>query len=280
MYAESGLSSDLSTAHDTPGDHRNGSCAAHNPAVAAAVAQSPALARWTLGTPPAYEMKFLLAEHQAREVEAALRGRLALDPNCDPSLDNAYRVTTVYSDTPAHDVYYRVGQHRRRRFRLRRYGDEQRAYVERKTRHGERVWKRRSIVEQGELPLLSGFSTPADWPGHWFHRQLLRRDLRPVCCVQYVRRALVGADSEGALRLTFDRQVRGAALSDWDLVPAADPLPLLEDRVICEFKFRGKLPAVFKAVIHDLQLAPAGVSKFRHCLNANGLIENGRAGDA
>ena len=87
-----------------------------------AVLDSPGLYRDAAET-PAFEVKFLLSSAEAREVERRLRGRLAPDPHADPALGGAYRVTSVYFDTPALDVYRRSDGYRRRKYRVRRYGD-------------------------------------------------------------------------------------------------------------------------------------------------------------
>src|SRR5262245_24737158 len=44
----------------------------------------------------AFEVKFLLNEDQAREVIQRVGSRLDLDAHADPSLDNAYRTTSLY----------------------------------------------------------------------------------------------------------------------------------------------------------------------------------------
>src|SRR5262245_45914188 len=233
-------------------------------------ALSPSLRPWIAGGAAAFEMKFLLDEAQAREVERRIGGRLAPDPHGEPALGNAYRISTIYCDTPEFDVFRRLGPYRRRKYRLRRYADESLIYLERKTKRRKRVRKRRSTIGGHELAALSGFSTGAVWPGNWLHKQLVRRRLEPVCCVRYLRTAYIGTGDEGPLRLTFDRQIRGMLVRDWDLNLTSEGAPVWEGLVVCEFKFRGSLPGVFKAAIEALALAPTGASKYRHCLQAAG----------
>jgi VTC domain len=242
--------------------------------------QSPSLRPWTPGEAPAYEMKFLLSETLARDVEARLAPSLTIDPHANSELDRSYLITTVYCETPELDVLNGRGIHQRRKYRLRRYDDSNMVYLERKIKRGERVRKNRSVVAADELTRLAGFETASEWPGDWFHRQLIRRRLSPVCCVSYLRRAWIGAVESGPVRLTFDRAIRGVALHEW-LPRVTEPSRLLlEDQVVCEFKFRGSLPALFKATIHDLQLVPRGVSKFRHCLRALGIGHSSEVVDA
>jgi hypothetical protein len=241
-------------------------------------AVSPSLWPSIRGEPPAFEMKFLLDEARARDVERNLATRLSRDPHSERELDNAYRVTTVYCDTPDLDVFHRVGSHRRRKYRARRYGIEPRVYLERKTKQGERVRKLRTVIDGSEMESLSSFSHNDIWPGHWFHNQLLFRRLEPVCCVQYLRRAYVGVDDDGPLRLTFDRDVCSTRVNDWTMTSPGEGLPALTDLVVCEFKFRGALPALFKSVIQALALEPVGVSKYRHCFRTVGGTGGGATG--
>jgi VTC domain len=229
---------------------------------------SPALVPWKRGEAAAYELKFLLTEGEAQRVESRLSGSLVRDPYALPELDHAYPIATVYCDTPNFDVFHGVGSLRRRKFRLRMYGTGTEVCLERKTKAGQRVRKKRSIVAAADLPHLSDFQVQDDWSGAWFHRQLLNRRLNPVCCVQYLRTAYVGQGLEGPIRLTFDRDLSGQASREWLPVIDAPPIPFLEGKVVCEFKFRGALPALFKSAIQEFQLAPTGNSKYRQCLVA------------
>jgi hypothetical protein len=229
---------------------------------------SPALVPWKRGDASAYELKFLLDEEKSRQVEALLASHLAHDPFGQPELGSAYRINTVYCDTPAFDVYHAVGNFRRRKFRLRSYSAESLVYLERKTKVGQRVRKKRSPVATAELATLSRFHPHADWSGDWFHRQLLHRRLNPVCCVSYLRTAYVGSGAEGPIRLTFDRELSGFATSEWLPSVGVKPISFLAGQVVCEFKFRGTMPPLFKSAIQSLQLTPGGNSKYRHCLQA------------
>jgi hypothetical protein len=219
----------------------------------------------------AYELKFLLTEAQAREVEERVRGALVPDAHADPDLGGGYRTTSLYCDTPDLAVYYRVGQYKRRKHRLRRYGRDDGVYLERKTKWGDRVRKRRTAIAGAELGQLAHPMSAIDWPGHWFHRHLLRRQLVPVCRIAYERVALVGHSAEGPLRLTFDRRVRGVLTRDWCVEAFDGGHPLLTDGVVCEFKYRGFVPALFKDVIGRMGLTPAPVSKYRAFVRAAGL---------
>jgi hypothetical protein len=233
-------------------------------------AVSPSLRPWTPGAAPAFEIKFLMDEACAHDIESRLKSQMSLDPHADPALGNAYRTTTVYCETPEFDVFRGLGIHKCRKFRLRCYAASPGVFLERKTRRGQRVRKRRTAGVRGDLTRMEQ-SPVEDWSAGWFHRQVSSRRLSPICSVQYVRTAYVGEADEGPMRLTFDRHLRGAATAGWFPEFSADGIPFLSDQVICEFKFRAALPAKFKSVIEELQLVPAKVSKYRRCLEALGL---------
>jgi hypothetical protein len=232
---------------------------------------SPALVPWKRGDASAYELKFVLDEKQSHEVESLLAGHLVRDPFALPELGSAYRINTVYCDTPAFEVFHGVGSSRRRKYRVRTYGapdSRSLIYLERKTKVGQKVRKKRATIEASELAALSTFQPREGWHADWFHRQLLIRRLNPICCVSYLRTAYVGANDMGPIRLTFDRNLSGYATTGWLPNSAAEPIPFLAGRVVCEFKFRGTLPTLFKSAIQSLQLTSCGNSKYRHCLLA------------
>ncbi|HEX2524069.1 MAG TPA: VTC domain-containing protein, partial [Terriglobia bacterium] len=83
-------------------------------------------------TSQAYELKFLIHEKMAGEVLAWARSHMASDPHVEPSLGDAYRVSSLYLDTPGMDVFCHRGSAAHSKFRLRRYGDEPAIYLERK----------------------------------------------------------------------------------------------------------------------------------------------------
>lgn len=215
----------------------------------------------------AYEVKFALDEATAREVESRLASVLALDPHSDPALGGAYAVTSLYTDTPGYDVYFREGRFAAKKYRVRRYGDNDRVYVERKTVRERRVRKRRTEVGIGELPRVMAQQSGES---EWFARQVEGRELGPVCRVRYLRRAMYGMCPAGGgpMRVTFDRSVRGVLVDGWTFDAASEERVLLDGVVVCEFKFAGAMPAAMKKIVADLKLSPSGMSKYRACVRA------------
>lgn len=233
---------------------------------------SPSIERTIGEEMDAFELKFLISHALAREVQHWATRHMQPDPFANPRLGGAYLTTTLYLDTPQRDVFYRADGHRKRKFRLRRYGIDPRVFLERKTRGSDRVKKRRSDLPLHELkPRLSGEAQDT-WAGEWFRERIDERGLRPACAVSYERTAFVQPGVEGPVRLTLDREIRGAVAHDWDLTPLAEGHRILPDHTICEFKFRGALPSMFREVILNSQLESRGVSKYRQMMLAVGAL--------
>ena len=217
---------------------------------------------------PAYELKFLIDENRAGEVLSWARQYMTPDPHVEPSLGDAYRIFSLYLDTPALDVFCRRGFAARSKFRLRRYGDESAIYLERKRKKRDCVEKRRVPVVEAEMGLLQGPDTPPDWTGRWFHKRLRARQLQPICQVSYERAAYIAGDPIDPLRLTLDRRLGCVPATEWAAPSFHRGMELLPGRRILELKYRGLLPALFKQAIRDLCLNPAPVSKYRLSVEA------------
>lgn len=218
-----------------------------------------------------YELKFLVDATAAKQIEAWARDHLAIDAHADAALGGAYRVRSIYCDTAGLDVYLRNDGHRRRKFRLRRYGGETVVHLERKSKPGDRVRKRRTAVAGHEIARLSAATPDPAWPGFWFQRRLLDRRLQPRCLITYDRHAHVGMSHEGAMRLTLDHNIRAALTDAYSFEPATRDVALLPDAVILELKFQSCLPTLFKGLVHDMKLTPTSVSKYRAGIQACGL---------
>lgn len=212
---------------------------------------------------PAYELKFLIEENRSGEILTWARQHMAPDPHVEPFLGDAYRISSLYLDTPALDVFCHRGSAARSKFRLRRYGDESAVYLERKRKKRDCVEKRRVSILEAETRLLQDPDTPSDWTGRWFHERLRARRLQPICQVAYERAAYVAGDPKDPLRLTLDRRLRCLPATEWAVPSFHGRLDLLPGRRILELKYRGLLPALFKRAIRDLGLSPTAISKYR-----------------
>lgn len=219
----------------------------------------------------AYEVKFLLTEDQVREVISRVSSHLTLDSFANPEMRNAYLTTSLYTDTPSFDVFYRTEGYNRDKFRVRRYGVGGPVFVERKTKNGDKVRKHRSKIDAKEVLDFAATALNGEWAGEWFHSQLLEKQLHPVCRISYERVAYLGTTEGGTVRLTFDRNIRGAVVSKWEVGVVGEAAPLIPEHVVCEFKFRNTMPALFRCIVADLALTPTPVSKYRRFVQAAGL---------
>lgn len=244
-----------------------------------ATLESPSLFRRETSdtpAPAAYEIKFLLTEGLAREIEARLLGRLTLDSHADAQLGGAYRTTSLYTDTPAFDVFHRVEDYGNSKFRVRRYGSAGPVFLERKDKTGDKVHKTRVSVPALDLPVLAGDRGRDSWAGQWFQAEVATRRLEPVCRITYDRIAYLGSCDGSAVRITFDRKVRGEVSRSWIVEPVTMEGELLPRQVICEFKFRQSLPRLFKELIESFALNPTPCSKYRRFIAAAGLAPTGK----
>lgn len=226
---------------------------------------SPALLANADGTRPAFELKFALPSADADTLQEWASERLQPDPHSDPS--SGYLITSTYFDTPAYDVFHRSPGFDIHKYRVRRYGTEPTAHLERKSKSAGRVWKRR-----GSMPMADLTRPFAKWSEGWFTDEVTRLGLRPVCSASYRRVAFVGDTVSGAVRLTVDRAAFGRPTSMIELHPLADGPPLLPELAVVEFKFLTALPVLFKEAVERFGLRPTGVSKFRRCVRATGLV--------
>jgi len=226
-------------------------------------AQSPSLKMRSADRLPSYELKFLATLDQANRLAGLLAEHLLVDPHA--GADGSYHITTLYCDTPERHVFRRRGRFGLMKFRLRQYGDSPELFLERKLKRGTVVRKLRTSVPLADIGRFAG--RPDDeWGGYRFHQQLRRCKMSPVCLVEYDRQAWYGVLPEGTVRATIDRNLTGAPVDDWSLGRPADQRPFLVNYGICEFKFRGVMPALVQQLIESLELAPVGVSKYRNCV--------------
>jgi hypothetical protein len=214
---------------------------------------------------PAFELKFLVSAAVGDRVQSWASSELRLAPDPHGDVDGAYTTASLYLDTPQLDVYHRSESYRRRKFRIRRYASSPGVYLERKTKSNDRVSKRRSPIAESELGALALPMSLETWPAHWFHRRIVLKRLGPACWITYRRTALVGSCAEGPLRMTIDRDVRGALAGEWRVPVLEGGAGLLNGLVILELKFLRALPLPFKRVVEEFRLTPAPVSKYRLC---------------
>lgn len=212
--------------------------------------------------PSAFEVKFVVDRDLGDRIREAARSLLSPDPYASGPASDEYLTNTIYFDTEEFAVYRRRGSYRRAKYRIRRYGDGNVVFLERKLRTADVLSKRRSTVLVEDLAQLTEDLSDTRWAGSWFHERMLMRRLMPVCQVSYARTARVGMTDYGPVRLTLDEGLAGVAVTE----PAfrdATPIALFPGKTIVEMKFTAVMPGAFKAIVEAFALAPERISKYR-----------------
>jgi hypothetical protein len=210
----------------------------------------------------ACEIKFLVSHDTAERLRERARALLAPDPWASGSHADQYTTTTLYFDTEKYLVFNRQGSFRRAKYRIRRYGAGDAAFLERKLRTSELLSKRRTLVRLDELAFLTTAVADEHWCGRWFHQRLLMRKLRAVTQVTYDRTARVAMTDYGVIRLTIDEGLKALPVDLPEFVPDGPATPLPVEAII-EMKYRAEMPAVFRRLAEEFGLQAQRVSKYR-----------------
>ena len=220
------------------------------------------------------EIKFLVTEATGLRIREWARGRLEADPHGTGPFGDEYRVSTLYLDTAARDVFHRRGSYGRSKFRVRRYGDEPRVFLERKLRTGSRLAKRRTDIPIETLHLLKTLEA-GEPDTRWFRQRVSIRQLAPVCRVSYLRTARLTDTPDGRVRMTLDYSL-SASPADAFALEGAAPAPLLSGHMILELKYRGTMPTVFRELADTFAITPGRASKYRVAADALGIAQLAR----
>jgi hypothetical protein len=215
----------------------------------------------------ASEIKFLLPRVTGVAVRDWARQFLQPDPYGTGAFGDEYVTSTIYFESPGYDVFHRRKSFGRSKYRIRRYEGHSEVFLERKLRRPGMLTKRRSQVAASELSRLDTAEL-GSWPGRWFHRRLLLRELRPVCQIWYGRVARGGSGASGPIRLTLDDVLRVAPAQRPAFGSGDGAVRILEESMILELKFRAEVPSQFRQLIEQFQLEPQAVSKYRTGITA------------
>ena len=218
-----------------------------------------------------YEIKFSLNEVQAQQVRDWALAHLAPDSHASDAEAGTYRITTLYLDNEPKDVYWRRGNYRHQKLRLRRYQNESVVFLEQKSRWCYQVEKYRTVIPQSDLPLLASYNGSSTWPGGWFHHRILSDGLKPSYQVAYERSAYVGPPDEAPMRLTLDRQISYTPAHGWTFADFGG-LPLFGEGVILELKYSDLLPMLLQNLIQLFDLKLKRISKYRLAVQASERI--------
>lgn len=211
------------------------------------------------------ELKFLLSKTVSSQVRSWADERMHADPHCTSTTGDSYEIHTLYLDTGNLDLYYNTGVIGTTKHRLRRYGNEEKIWIETKRKKKDVVQKQRTLITPQDLNLLSHphSGNPA-WIGAWFQRRVMERDLHPATLVHYQRYARIAAHQGRTIRLTIDNQLAGRRYCLWEVPGRLATLnELSPDLEILELKFYETLPPLFKHLLLEFPILATGFSKYR-----------------
>jgi hypothetical protein len=219
----------------------------------------------------ASEIKFVIDPALGPSIGDWARAHLTADPHGTGAFGDEYETSSLYFDTAGLDVFHRRGSYARAKYRVRRYGQSDMVFLERKLRKPDLLIKRRTMDTMRALELLHKPAVESGCPGEWFHRRLLLRRLRPVCRVSYHRMARVVMCPEGLARLTLDSSLRTAHVDSARF--AEDPgIEFLGGQMVLELKYRVYLPALFRQLVEEFALVTTIASKYRLSMVALGHL--------
>ena len=219
----------------------------------------------------ASEIKFLIPPSLAPRIRDWARTHLQADPHGAGPFADEYDTSSLYFDTRHFDVFHRRRSFARAKYRVRRYGNSDIVFLERKLRKPGLLIKRRTVTPLASLEVLRQHDVEHEWEGAWFQRRLATRRLRPVSVVSYRRMARVIMCPEGLARLTLDGTLR-AAHAEAAAFPRGDEVTFLGHGMILELKYRVRVPAIFRRLVEEFALERGSASKYRLAMAALGHV--------
>ncbi len=232
------------------------------------------------------ELKYLVDDAQRRAITEGLRDCV---PDAHGDARGCYPITSAYYDGPDLAIYWdrERGVPSRRKIRVRVYGDSGTAgrpasFLEIKHKYGRRISKRRvELTVSDGLRVGRGLETTAELSaaGRLIVQEaqglVKANQLRPTCCVRYIRQAFQGSAPNADLRVTFDDTVGCRA---YDLIPKADdtdyPVPILSDGLsILEIKVDVSAPKWLADLIASVGCVQRPMSKYSWAVEALGLVQ-------
>jgi hypothetical protein len=219
--------------------------------------------------PFASEIKFVVASGLGERIRDWARENLEPDPDGGGPFNDRYHTASLYFDTASGDVFHRRRSFGRSKYRVRRYGAASFVFLERKLRKPGILVKRRTIVSLETIDRLAETEPGRDWPGEWFHRRLLLRQIRPVAELSYWRIARFARTADGPARLTLDEDLRAMPVTE-PRFTGVEGQAVLPGQMILELKYRQDPPAIFKRLVETFALEPQRASKYRLGMAAMG----------
>jgi hypothetical protein len=217
------------------------------------------------------EWKYCVPPERAHELWAALQLHTNPDIYCSGPED-AYRVRSLYYDTPSLRFYHEKKDRLkvRRKLRVRDYGGDQ-YFLEIKRKIDREVVKERVIVPAVQLAsaldgadpavLMAGRSDEDRRTLERFRHNVTSLGLVPTLLVSYRRRAMTGR-AEPDLRITLDDDLRGRRHSEPNRPFLEEELHPFESRNVLELKFTGRPVRWLVNIVRQFGLKREPYSKY------------------
>lgn len=225
-----------------------------------------------------YELKFTVSSKLASEIQDWALENMGPDPFLAGRDLDSYQVTSLYLDTPQFGIFHRQPESENRKYRIRRYGDSSKLWLEVKRKKGDLVRKKRTWIDEDNMPHLTNDADLIEDPesvnsSQWFRSRINRFELQPCTWIEYRRFARVHDTSGLGARLTIDRDIRCLTARDWSVpnglgAAASSITPHCQ----LELKFCNTLPTLFKSLMNTFSLARSVLSKYRTSVNVCYLI--------
>lgn len=239
------------------------------------------------------EHKYLVPKKTLPELRRAIAPFMELDKHGRGYEEEGYTVRSTYFDTPSLRYYYekQAGIAVRRKLRIRGYNQAdggQTVFLEIKRKVESQVSKNRAPVAFANLPALFAtgdveryviqnekFPDALDDARRFFYH-IRRYDLRPAHTTVYEREAFVGR-FDATLRITFDRNLRGASYQPLDRLYDEDGLRhAFADHFILEVKYNTRFPAWLRPVLGRYDFRRQALSKYCICARLHGRHTDGK----
>jgi hypothetical protein len=228
-----------------------------------------------------YELKYLITESQALAVRQYIAGFLEPDEFAAKSATGDYPVRSVYLDSPSMTLFRQTEQGAKNRYKLRiRFYDEceeSPCFLEVKRRESDVILKQRTGVTRDAAHLIANGMRPSKH--HLFGNGAAKgREGFATFCdlrdhIQATGQVYVAYDREAYMspignnvRVTFDRNIRGARYSTFDGVHLPDDTVAANlEGVVLELKFTDRFPGWVRDLVRTFNLQRQSVPKYVEC---------------
>lgn len=234
-----------------------------------------------------YEYKYLVSDAQLPLLRQMVLPFLDLDSYARVSPAGEYTVRSIYFETPDFEFYEEKvsGIPNRKKLRIRGYNEQEeksKVFLEIKRKYQIPMHKYRApLLFEDAKQLFRGSTIHAHVHNSSQHPQatdharrffyhFYRQQLRPTVLVVYEREAYQAKiPTDNQLRITFDKNLRGAAYPTLDdLYSERETRPAMPGYFVLEVKFNETFPSWMLPIIDRLALHKQAVSKYIICVDS------------